>query len=435
MDKGTTRLLILLFSLGPWWGNVAAQKADGRKADKWYREKAYFKAIPLYEQGLREQFRAAPAQKLAQAYRLTNQWEKAVALLDTAVATGKVKEDMWFLYAESLMANGRYEEARNWFLRHAASNPGDSLSLKRAEACLIVGDIPPFFGTVRYQPIPVNVPDADDHAAVPWNGGLVFTSDRSPGVRLLQEKSAWTGRHFLHLFFTRPLTDSTWTEPEPWSGRLNAQNLHAGYAFFSRDSQTVWFTRNASSPNDRGLYPLQLFTARQTGDDRWTRPEPVSFANEGYNMMHPAVSPDGQVFVFASDRGGGEGGLDLWMCRRQGDDWSRPFNPGIPLNTAAHDAFPFFDRQGRLFFASRGHAGFGGYDLFVALPDGKDGWQPPRNLGRPLNSPMDDITFYLDPGGGWGYFSSTRDGGDDDLYYWEAETVSRREVEESPSPE
>ncbi len=393
------------------------QKTDVSKADKWYKERAYTSAIPIYEAAVREKFRIGIAQKLVQCYRLTNDWTKAAALLDTMVHMDKVKEDMWFLYGEALMSNARYDEARTWFLKYAAAVPEDSTAIQRAEACLIVDRIAPLFPAAHYFALPFNT-DADEHAAIPWNGGLVFTSDRSPGIKLLQEKSKWTGRHYLSLFFTQPLTDSTWTTPEPWTGRLNEMNINVGYSVFSRDSNTVYFTRNVMEPNDRGLYPLQIFTAQRTASDRWSHPELVSFANTAHNMIHPAISPDGDLLVYASDRPSGVGGLDLWISHWTGKTWSKPENMGPGVNTSVHDGFPFFSADGRLFFASKGHPGFGGYDVFVTTRKEDDTWTTPQNVGLPINSPLDDITFYLYPDGSGGFFSSTRKGGSDDIYRW-----------------
>lgn len=406
--------LLLLFSLAPAVGTGQSALA---KADRWYKEKAYARAIPLYEAALREKFRVAPAQKLARAYRLTNAWEKAEALLDTLVTREKVSEDIWLIYAEALLSNGQYQEAREWFLRYAEAAPRDTLIRARAEACLHLEGIPPVFGDIRYAPLPFNSA-ADDHAAVPWREGLIFTSDRDGGRRLFRERSAWTGRHYLRLYYTQPLSDSTWSAPEAWSGRINALNLHAGYAVFAPDSQTVYFTRNSAEPNEQDWYPLQLFQAPRTGEDRWGKAEVLPFSLPIYNMMHPAISPEGHLLAFASDRPGGQGGLDIWICQREGEGWSRPRNAGPVINTSGHEGFPFLAAGGRLYFASRGHPGFGGFDLFESHSADGLSWSPPRNLGRPLNSPLDDITFYLLPDGSGGYFSSTRDGGDDDLYRW-----------------
>jgi hypothetical protein len=387
------------------------------RADKWYKDRSYKRAIPVYEAALREKFKLQVAHKLAHCYRYTNDWVKAQALLDSVVLEDRAREDLWFMYGEALMSNGRYEAAREWFLKVAHANPDDSLAIRRAEACLIVGQLPPLFPEVIYTPLSFNSA-ADDHAAFPWADGLVFTSDRTQGIRLLKERSTWTGRDFLRLYYTQPDTDSTWTNPMSWSSRLNLMNANTGYAVLAPDTSGVYLTRNIQEPNERGLYTLQIYYAPLTGADKWGRPEMVSFANTAFNMMHPAISPDGSRMVFASDRPGGMGGLDLWIVHRRGDAWSRPEHMGPIINTAAHDAFPYFSPDGRLFFASRGHPGFGGYDLFVTTQHENGAWTTPVNLGRPLNSPMDDITFYLLSDGKSGYFSSTRDGGDDDLYHW-----------------
>ncbi len=417
MSKCKQIFWVISFVLPLFSGLANGQNTDLRKADKFYKNRSYAKAAPLYEQALQERFRVSTAQKLASCYRLTNAWTKAEALLDTLILDEKVREDMWFLYGEALMSNGKYGQAREWFLKYAEAEPADSLALIRAEACLIVGSIPPYFSHVSYQKLPFNS-DQDDHAALPWDGGLLFTSDRSPGIHLLKEKSQWTGRDYLAVFYTRQLTDSTWSTPERFSGRMNEININVGYTTITADSLTMFFTRNTQEPNKRGYYPLQIYMTQRESGQSWSKPRPVDFANPEINMMHPAISPDGQWLVFASDRGQGEGGLDLWITSRTSTGWTRAEPISDVINTSGHEGFPWIASDGRLFFASKGHPGYGGYDLFVTHRKEDGSWATPINLGRPFNSPLDDITFYMNPNGQSGYFSSTRDGEDDDLYRW-----------------
>jgi tetratricopeptide (TPR) repeat protein len=407
--------LALIVLLG--WGEATAQSKDLRKADKWYKDRYFMKAIPVYESALREKFRVGIAQKLASCYRFTNHWIKAEALLDSLVLEDKVGSDMLFLYGEALMTNGRYDQAYTWFEKYGRLEPEDSLVQQRMLSCRIIDQIPPFFDRFDYRKLSFNS-EGDDHAAIPWGEGIVFTSDRARGTKLMKEKSNWTGRDFLQLYYVRQSADTLWDMPELWSGRLNALNNNVGYAIPAPDSSGLYFTRNIPEPNERGLQTLQIYFAEANGSDRWSRPELVDFANPSFNYMHPAISPDGKTMVFTSDRSGGSGGLDLWMANLRNGRWSRPENMGAILNTPAHEAFPYFGSDGRLFFASKGHPGFGGYDLFVSQQDASGIWLPPVNMGRPINSPLDDITFYRSADGNWGYFSSTRDGGDDDLYYW-----------------
>lgn len=417
MSKSKQIFWVISFMLSLFSGISYGQGSDLRKADKLYKVRSYAKAAPIYEQALQERFRVSTAQKLASCYRLTNAWTKAEALLDTLVLDDKVSEDMWFLYGEALMSNGKYEKAREWFLKYAEVDPADSLALIRADACLIVGSIPPYFTPVSYEKLPFNS-DEDDHGAMPWDGGLLFTSDRSPGVHLLKEKSQWTGRDYLALFYTRQLTDTSWSEPQRYSGRINEININVGYTSITADSLILFFTRNTNEPNKRGFYPLQIYTAQRETGNSWTKPHPVDFGNPEINMMHPAISPDGQWLVYASDRGRGEGGLDLWITRRTSAGWTRAEPLSETINTRGHEGFPWIAPDGRLFFASKGHPGYGGYDLFVTSQDETGQWATPVNLGRPFNSPLDDITFFMHRDGQGGYFSSTRDGEDDDLYRW-----------------
>ncbi|MCF8238287.1 MAG: hypothetical protein K9I85_09045 [Saprospiraceae bacterium] len=417
MSKCKQIFLVISFVCPLFSGMVQGQSADLRKADKWYKVRSYAKAAPLYEEALRSRFRVSTAQKLASCYRLTNAWTKVEALLDTLILEERVNEDMWFLYGEALMSNGKYDKAREWFLRYAEAEPSDTLAIVRANACLIVGSIPPYFPNTVYKKLPFNS-DEDDHAAMPWEGGILFTSDRSPGLHLLKEKSQWTGRDYLALFYSRPLTDSTWSDPERYTSRFNGININVGYTTMTADSSTLYFTRNTQEPNKRGVYPLQIYSSHREEGGNWSKPQPGSFSNSEINMMHPAISTDGQYMVFASDRGSGAGGLDLWIMEQKKSGWSRPTPLSDRINTPGHDAFPWIAPDGRLFFASKGHPGYGGYDLFVTERDSTGDWTVPINLGRPFNSPLDDITFYMQADGVGGYFSSTRDGEDDDLYRW-----------------
>ena len=134
--------------------------------------------------------------------------------------------------------------------------------------------------------------------------------------------------------------------------------------------------------------------------------------------MYPAISADGETIIFASDSKG-EGGLDLFSSHLKNGKWSVPRNLGPMINTALHDAFPYLHPDGRLFFASKGHIGFGGFDLFVSNYDSTSGdWTKPINLGQPINSPSDDFSFAFAPGDQIGTFTSTRGSGNDDIYFF-----------------
>ena len=132
--------------------------------------------------------------------------------------------------------------------------------------------------------------------------------------------------------------------------------------------------------------------------------------------MHPAISVDGNRLFFTSDKPGGEGGTDIYVSYRDNEKWSIPKNLGEIVNTPGNEGFPYMDEKGNLFFCSKGHIGFGGFDIFVTRQNADGNWEKPTNLGRPINSPLDDISISLERGGRRGLFTSSRMGGDDDIF-------------------
>ena len=141
-----------------------------------------------------------------------------------------------------------------------------------------------------------------------------------------------------------------------------------------------------------------------------------------YSVGHPCISPDGKTMYFASDMPGGQGGVDIYKVTSFGGQWGKPENLGAAVNTAGNEVFPFFqDGEEMLFFASNGHLGLGGLDIFVspATEDGK--FKKVLNAGVPMNTRFDDFGLIIDERMRQGYFSSNREGGkgDDDIYAFE----------------
>jgi Tol biopolymer transport system component len=129
--------------------------------------------------------------------------------------------------------------------------------------------------------------------------------------------------------------------------------------------------------------------------------------NTKYWESHGFVSEDGEQLIFASDRPGGFGGLDLYISRKMEGDWGTPVNLGPKINTPFNEDRPFLINKGRtLFFSSQGHQNIGGYDLFRADLQTDNKWSEPENLGYPLNTPDDNIFFMPVNNGKSGYYST-----------------------------
>lgn len=168
---------------------------------------------------------------------------------------------------------------------------------------------------------------------------------------------------------------------------------------------------------------------------QWT-----ALKNMGQNInslvwdSQPTVSYDGKTLVFSSMRSGGQGGSDLWMCSKKDDGtWGVPVNMGNVINTSANELTPFLHSDSQtLYFASKGHKGLGGYDLFYAKKDSAGNWMKPRNLGFPINTEADETSLFVSLDGKTAYMTSDRVNeykgiGGLDIYSWELYAQARPE--------
>jgi outer membrane protein OmpA-like peptidoglycan-associated protein len=199
--------------------------------------------------------------------------------------------------------------------------------------------------------------------------------------------------------------------------KASNSKFNEGALCFTPNGTRVFFTRNSSKVNKSSKKrELMLFTAIVNKQGKWSKITPSNLNNPAYSIGHPAVSPDGNSLVFASDMPGGQGGTDLYMASIESDGTlGTPVNLGPKINTANNELFPWYNQDKQLFFASNGHPGLGGFDLFVTeIREGKEPFTP-MNLQSPINSASDDIAiaFHADM---QGYFSSNRRKGNDDIY-------------------
>ena len=407
-----------LLCLGSGW--LGGQSKQLRRADQLFKAKQYAEAAAIYEDQAAEHATMGTKNRLAFCYRMNNRTEAAERLYADLVDHPKAKDEALRYYGEVLMSNGKYDQARTWLGKYLDRAPDDEAARLLYEACDRVGEIVPLFPGATVTEWAHNSP-ADDGTPVRWGELLVFSSDRDPGgVKVMKQKSGWTGRDFLRLYVSTPASDSAWAAPKELSDKLNELNRHTGNPSFTAAGDELFFTQNSLKADRKGNYNLQLYRAESADGKRWKNQTLLDFNTPNYHFMHPAVSADGRTLIFVSDKPGGEGGTDLWMSTRRRDgSWGRSANLGHRLNTSAHEAYPYLHTDGKLYFCSKGHLGFGGFDLFVSERDAEGNWQTPVNLGRPINSPHDDISLFLEAGGKRGWFASSRSGGDDDIFCFE----------------
>ena len=132
--------------------------------------------------------------------------------------------------------------------------------------------------------------------------------------------------------------------------------------------------------------------------------------NTKYIETSPMLSADGSTLYFVSDRKGGYGGKDIWASERLSNNrWSEPYNLGKEINTVDNEESPFLMSDGvTLYFSSKGHNSYGGYDIFVSTQNDEGVWSTPENIGTPVNSTSDDYYYITDFYGNMAYYSSDK---------------------------
>ena len=274
----------------------------------------------------------------------------------------------------------------------------------------------------------------DEYAPVPWEDGLVYVANYRQDFFYTfnndDQKAPWG------MFFVKQRSKGAWSDPKVWETELKT-NANDGPVTFEGETK-IYFSQNYNAPtglgNVREEERVGIFTAELI-DRRWRDITPFEYNDERYSTMHPSLSPDGRYLFFSSNRRGGAGGYDIYVCTRQGDDsWSEPVNLGPLVNTSGHEIMPYYQSTGRLFFSSNRHPGLGRYDIYFTEKVGNV-WVAPMNMGAPFNSKRNDISFTADNTLTEGYFASNRDRFSASIYRFSLTAPEFEECEEQTAPD
>ena len=176
---------------------------------------------------------------------------------------------------------------------------------------------------------------------------------------------------------------------------------------FSRDYNTVYFTKIPKKGKKEKIFVGKLVPNSTNPSGLISELQPLDFCKDNFNYSHPALSADEKMMIFASDRDGSLGGMDLFISRKVGEQWSPPENLGNEINTTGNEFYPFLDSDNNLFFSSDRLPGYGGYDIFTSKFNGS-GWDKPVNLSAPINSAQDEIAFTVNNTDGKSAFFTRR---------------------------
>ena len=427
-----------------------------KQANKQFSLLKYAYAIPLYKTymtAIGKDVKPTDSivyKNLGEAYRLVNEYDSALLYYTKAANWGvvvgnKIAELQAMVgdYAnaqkgyQSIVANNRsiFNDSRLYGFSNVSKFYADSLDFKIFTTKL----------NTRY----------NEFNAVPFREGIVFESNRvitkkkKKRTQILTKEFAWDGAGYTRLFYVNNAKDirvdstvfSNWRDKNFTIDQLSmgtsndnkiiskpldfqalpfnndssvtlftkqfGTQLNFGAISFTADGKTAYYTRNGRKTKNG--YLLEVWEANFK-EGRWTPSDRLFFNKQGYNYFHPSITPDGQRLYYVTDEAGGYGGTDIYYIEKNGDgSWKPTSNIGQVINTIGNELFPSF-YDGTLFFSSNGHAGIGGLDIYRLASDAR-GDAVVKNLGYPINSNKDDISFSIK--GNTGYFSSNRYGSDD----------------------
>lgn len=404
-------LLLVLFS--------SVCYAQIEKGDKLFEDYKYAQAIGMYKP-LADSGNIRAIRKIAECYRKINDYANAEKYFALVVADKNAIPKTFLYYGQSLMNNGKYEDAKVWLKKYIATKKEEDnlLAKNLLESCNKTKDKPTSERKVVLKPIKWLNSATSDFCAVPYEDGLLFTSTREGKI------NGTSGTSYQKVFFAKMSNDSA-IFIDQIKGVVNTKNYNSGPACVDTAHDLIYFTKNNfqngdAITNKKGDVTLKIFSAKKSRDG-WKDIKELEFNDVEYSCAFPAINKKGDMIFFTSDRGGGYGGKDIYYATFTNGKWSKPKNAGKNVNSSGDERYPFIHADGSLYFSSTGLEGFGGMDIYRCVPNKLGEFGKPENIGLPFNSPTDDFGFYLDDNYNRGYFSSDRKGGVglDDIYAFE----------------
>lgn len=404
-----------------------AQNSYVKKANKQIQKMAYAEAITTYEKAIAKGkqaddilFNLAKAYYENGMYLQANHWYKK--LFENVSQASDIKDiEAYYRYIQTIRTTGDYFLANSKMELFAEKAPGDSRVKKYLSNPNYLEQVNTNRDGYRVKQLnSVNTPGSEYGSAL-YKGEIVYASSAKKGKQ--KGIHSWTNDPYTKLYSASVRIDGYIGKAKPFARKLEG-NYNEANAIFSADSRTMYFSSNNRADknvrySDKALL-VNLYRAYSFGPGKWGDVEKLSINVEHANTASPALSPDQDWIYFSSDRPGGYGQSDLYRAKvfRDGSIGT-PENLGDKINTEARESFPFVSSDNVLYFASDGHPGLGGLDLYGVqiYQDGSFG--EVVNLGNSINSPYDDFAMYLDPEAKFGFITSNRPNGSgkDDLYY------------------
>ncbi len=420
--------LLLLFIFSSFFLKAKSQWYDPEKVDhkantiynlaiNKARNGDYASSIKMINESLKIEPKFVDAYlSLAGIYADLKDYQSSVDNFDKAFSLDSVyAEDYYLPYSISLAGTGRFDDALKAVNKFLSVPKLNGRSIKAGE-----------FRKKTYQfaiDYAQSHPDKN-YVFAPQNmGDSINTTDLEyfPSLTIDGKKLIFTKRiNNKESFYESDRVNGTWGKAFPLSGKINSPDFNVGAQNISQDGQWLIFT-GCNFPEGFGSCDLYMSFLTKNG---WSEPQNLGrTVNSEFWESTPSLSPDKRDLYFSSNRNGGYGGKDIWVCHRTETGWSQPENLGPEINTAGDESTPFIHADNQtLYFNSSGLPGYSEKpDLFVTRkqPDGT--WSKPENLGYPINTIDDEGSMIVDADGKTAYYSSDKFGskGGLDIYTFE----------------
>ena len=418
MKQSVHHNLFILF-LASWLFTGCSGGKKASSAQKAFEIGEYTRAAEMYK-------RAYSAEKnkynkgeyayfMGESYRKTNKPSKAASAYSKAVRYDYPVREAQYYLAESYRKTGKIDKAIPEYEAYLEEVPADVRAQKGLASCMMLQNEPKDNRYIVEKIKRLNSKYSDFSPAYAGESYdyLIFSSMRTEAKN--RKKNKITGQGTSAIYFSKIDSKGEWSEPEAFEEPINNKAFDDGSPNVSADGKILYFTR--CRYNKEKPMGAEVFVCSRSGG-QWAEPTPIVIGDDSLMIAHPAIHPDGETLFFVSDRDGGFGGLDIWFTKKTSEGaWGLPENAGSVINTKGDEMFPYVREDGTVYFSSDTHIGFGGLDIFKALPDEGKEWIV-SNMGKPINSSSDDFGIAFKGKQEEGMFSSSRASskGVDDLY-------------------
>ena len=405
-----------------------AQNRNIKIADQAFQNERYSEAASKYLKGYKK-LKSNRLEKervsiqVAKSYLMMNNLKRAKSYYSRLIRTNiqENKPELQLEFARILFGLAEYEEAKEQFEAYHLLVPDDPqglIGLKSIEIIEEWNENPSNYTIENVRKINTRYSEFSPAYFDPNYQSIVYTTTREEAIG--KAKDGWTGMDFSDLYFSRIDSKGNWTNPETIddSEKVNS-NANEGHATLNDRFSTMYFTRCFQS--EVSACGCGILEVKKSGR-QWSDPRVVFLGGDSSSSIgHPTLSNDERTIVFSADFPRGSGGQDLYIAHRKSKSgqFMHARNLGAIVNTSGEELFPFLRNDTLLYFASNGHIGLGGMDIYQVTIKGDTAASEVINMGIPINSTADDLGITFNPNQFEdGFFSSNRKGGrgQEDIY-------------------